>query len=343
MGSGKTSDTFNSDQPVHLIDNPELLLRGDFSRDGFDLVITGPNGQFAVIADYFAFDPPPNLMLPNGAGFSPELVQSLLHDVFDDALYAGPAGGAAQIAIGKVAFVIGQVIRKGANGDEVLQRGDTLFKGDEIEVVGAGRLLARMKDGTTFRLGQDARAVLTDFEYSESAKVGNFEATVIRGGFSYKSGAISKFANGGDHSKISTPTAVIGIRGSELDGTVSSSGETIVIHKSGILTITDINGNNPVELTVPGNTSVIVLNGNPSFTPQASPAQQQTVEQSLPPKDSAEDEAAQEAEQEATEETAAEETAAEEASTEDASTDDTTDSSDGADDSTGEDEPAADE
>jgi hypothetical protein len=234
---------------VHLIEDPELLLRGDFSRDGFDLVITGQNGQVTVIADYFSFDPPPNLMLPNGAGFSPELVQSLLHDGFDDALYAGPAGGAAQIAIGKVAFIIGQVIRKGANGEEILQRGDTLYRGDEIEVVGAGRLLARMNDGTTFRLGQDARAVLTEFEYNESAKVGNFEATVIRGGFSYKSGAISKFDNGGNHSTISTPTAIIRIRGSELDGTVSSSGETIVIHKSGILTVTDINGNNPVELT----------------------------------------------------------------------------------------------
>lgn len=300
MGSGNTSDTFSSDQPVHLIDDPELLLRGDFSRDGFDLVITGPNGQVAVIADYFTFDPPPNLMLPNGAGFSPELVQSLLHNVFDDALYAGPAGGAAQIAIGKVAFIIGQVIRKGANGEEVLQRGDILYQGDEIEVVGAGRLLARMNDGTTFRLGEDARAVLTEFEYDESAQVGNFAANVIRGGFSYESGAISKFANGGDHSTISTPTAVIGIRGSELDGTVSAtSGETIVIHKSGILTITDINGNNPVELTVPGNTAVIVLNGNPSFTPQASAAQQQTVEQALPAKSAAENAAVQAAEAEA--------------------------------------------
>jgi hypothetical protein len=28
----------------------------------------------------------------------------------------------------------------------------------------------------------------------------------------------------------------------------------IVIHKSGVLTVTDINGNNPVELNVPGNT-----------------------------------------------------------------------------------------
>ncbi|MFT4676269.1 MAG: hypothetical protein ACJAX5_001278 [Patiriisocius sp.] len=93
MGSGSTSDSSNSNQPVHLIGDPDLLLRGKFGRDGFDLVITGPNGQIAVIADYFSFDPPPNLMLPNGAGFSPGMVRSLLHDVFDEALYAGPAGG----------------------------------------------------------------------------------------------------------------------------------------------------------------------------------------------------------------------------------------------------------
>lgn len=153
-----------------------------------------------------------------------------------------------------MAFIIGEVIRTGANGKELLKRGDILYKGDEIEVAGAGRLLARMNDGTTFRLGQDSKAVLEGFAYDEAAQIGNFEARVVCGGFSFKSGGISKFANGGSHSTISTPTAVIRIRRSELDGTVSSSGETIVIHKSGVLTVTDINGNNPVELNVPGNT-----------------------------------------------------------------------------------------
>ena len=68
-----------------------------------------------------------------------------------------------------------------------------------------------------------------------------------------------------------------------MDGTVASNGQTIVIHKSGILEITDINGANPITLDVPGNTSVIVFNGTPNYFETASPAVTRLVQQSLPP------------------------------------------------------------
>ncbi|MFT7687331.1 MAG: hypothetical protein ACI9FB_002683, partial [Candidatus Azotimanducaceae bacterium] len=273
--------------PSHEVDNAELLFGGTYTRDGYDLVITGAEGESLVVADYFSFTPPPSLILPNGASMTPSMVKSFLHIPLEGALYAaseGAAGAAPLVQIGTVGFLSGRVVRIDKNGvEEVLKKGDAIFQGDEIRVDGRGFVLAKMVDGTRFRLGSDARAKLEEFTYDKKAEIGNFEAKVLKGAFSYKSGGIGKFGKGGEHSKISTPSAVIGIRGSELEGDVKADGSTTVIHTSGVLTVTDQAGNNPVTLDVPGNTTVIILNGIPSPAAQATPAQQASVQAGMPP------------------------------------------------------------
>jgi len=281
-----------------LIPDASFLLDGHYQQVGHDLVITDPAGEQYIVGDYFSFQTPPNLVLMNGAGLSPSMVKSLLHQPYtDDILFAGPATSTGlDIAIGTVKFVLGKVLAIGTNGVErVLSKGDILYKGDEIQTDGRGFIRATMNDGTRFHLGKNARAVLDEFEYNEADKKATFEATVLKGGFHYKSGKIGKLTPGLKHSLIKTPSAFIGIRGSELDGTVRCAadddekcGETVVIHKSGILEITDINGLNSVTLNVPGHTSVIVMNGTPDFFETASPAVQKLVEDSLPPVDTSE-------------------------------------------------------
>ena len=77
-----------------LVPDASYLLAGEYSQSGFDLIITNPAGEQFVVADYFAQDPPPNLMLASGVGLSPEMVRALLHLPFtDDLLFAGPAAG----------------------------------------------------------------------------------------------------------------------------------------------------------------------------------------------------------------------------------------------------------
>ncbi|MDG2077547.1 MAG: FecR domain-containing protein, partial [Arenicellales bacterium] len=227
------------------IDNAELLLNGSYSRDGFDLVVTGADGEQLIISDYFSFHPPPNLMLPSGAGLSPGMVMAKLHLPFgDDVMFAGPANSAnALVEVGKVTLALGKVTvkRMGADGqiEELdVKRGDKLYKGDELITEGRGFVKARMLDGTRFHLGKNANAILSDYAFDETAKTGNFEAYVIRGGFHYKSGKIGKMFAGlnKNHSTISTPSATIGIRGSELDGDVDEFGSTTIVHKGGYLT-----------------------------------------------------------------------------------------------------------
>ena len=204
-----TVDGISDDHPlVQLIPDTSFLLEGEYARVGFDLVITNPDGEQFVVQDYFAQQPPPNLMLTNGAGLSPEMVKALLHQsVTDDVLFAGPASAAVgAIAIGSVKFVLGKVTATGSDGaDRTLTKGSILYKGDEISTNGRGFIRANMNDGTRFHLGKNARAILNDFEFNESANVGKFEATVFLGGFHYQSGKIGSLNPGINHSTIKTP------------------------------------------------------------------------------------------------------------------------------------------
>ena len=88
------------------------------------------------------------------------------------------------------------------------------------------------------------------------------------------------------HTTIRTPTSIIGVRGSELEGLVDASGTTTIVHRSGILDISDVNGNGAVTLLEPGNTSTIVFNAAPVFLENPPPQLQQALSDALPPPDS---------------------------------------------------------
>ncbi|MBV1878094.1 MAG: tandem-95 repeat protein, partial [Pseudomonadales bacterium] len=271
----------------YQVADPVLLFDGTYTREGFDLVITGPDGAQLVISDYFSFQPPPNLMVSDAIGLTPDMVRGLLHEQFDETQYAGPAGGSAAEVIGTVKLIFGKVYRIDDASQEqtLLKKGDLIYKFDEIQVDGRGFFRAEMSDGSRVNLGRDSRATFDDYAFNETARTGLLELSVVKGGFSYKSGLIGTFAGTTrDHTKISTPSAIISVRGSELEGRVdASSGQTIVIHKSGILRVTDINGDNPVVLDTPGNTAIILNGVEPLKTIQATPQQQDTVQQALPP------------------------------------------------------------
>ena len=291
-------DVLQSGILEHLLPDASFLLYGVFSQSGFDLEITNPDGINHVVPDYFSFPTPPNLMIESGAGLSPAMVKSLFPRAFgQDVLFAGPApSGAALVEIGSVKLVVGTVTVRHADGSqEAVKKGAVLYQGDVL-VTGAGSFVkAEMRDGTKFQLGQNGEAALDQYEFDEAADVGRFEATVRVGGFYYKSGKIGELpsASAQAHTQLNTPTSIIGVRGSELEGAVDQSGETVVVHRSGVLEITDINGDNAVTLDTPGNTATIVLNGQPAFTAEPSQQAQQALQQSLPPPDGsvAEDEA----------------------------------------------------
>ena len=274
--------------PAFNLPDASFLLYGTFSQDGFDLIITNPAGDKVTIADYFSFEPAPNLVLSNGAGLSPSMVKSLFPRAFgEDILFAGPApSGAALTEIGTITLVVGTVTVRHADGSQdTLSKGDSLFKGDVILTAAGSFVKAEMLDGTRFHLGQSAEVAFDDFTFDEAIGQGQFDATIRVGGFYYKSGDIAELAANlnRSHTTLKTPSAIIGVRGSELEGSVSPEGQTIVVHRSGILEITDLNGENPVTLVEPGNTAIVILNGVPAFSPEMPQEVETILEQSLLP------------------------------------------------------------
>ena len=75
------TSTPSSTVPSFELPDASFLLDGHYEQVGFDLVVTNPAGEQFIVHDYFAFQPPPNLVLVNGAGLSPEMVQALLHKI----------------------------------------------------------------------------------------------------------------------------------------------------------------------------------------------------------------------------------------------------------------------
>ena len=122
-----------------------------------------------------------------------------------------------------------------------LARGDNVFPGQVIETGDRSFLRVEMSDGTRFTVGKNASASIDEFSFSDTNPQGRFAATVNFGGFAYASGSIGKLATR-KHSFITTPTAVLGIRGSQANGNVDeATGETDVVVTAGVI---DMNGNN---------------------------------------------------------------------------------------------------
>ena len=278
-------------EPTIVLPDAAFLLHGELSQAGFDLVLDLADGRQHVVHDYFSFSPQPTLIADTGAALTPTLVRSFLPRSFDqDLLFAGPANATgALVEIGRVTMLVGDVTVRRLDGSEAkLARGDIIYQGDVVITSTGSFVKAEMLDGTRFQLGQNGEAAFDDFEFDEAQGSGEFSASVRIGGFYYKSGKIGELDSTQStvHTTIRTPTSIIGVRGSELEGLVDASGTTTIVHRSGILDISDVNGNGAVTLLEPGNTSTIVFNAAPVFLENPPPQLQQALSDALPPPDS---------------------------------------------------------
>ncbi|GAB6040859.1 Ig-like domain-containing protein [Endothiovibrio diazotrophicus] len=263
-----------------------LLLRGDYSRDGDDLRITGPDGIGHTVEGYFAGASHPTLYAPGGAGLTFDTVAKLVgaHAAGYGAplMVAGPPPAAE--AIGSVKSLRGVATAKGADGQvRPLAEGDPIYLNDTVQTADGAFLRILFDDGTAFFLGRNARAVIDGYVYQPEAGLGSFAASVTLGFFRYISGKLGKLGHD-DHpyATIKTPTATIGIRGSDIEGEVDAQGNTTLVHHSGIIDVADINGLGMVTLLEPGTATLVSPEGVAAIF-EAPPEMIQRFQESLPP------------------------------------------------------------
>ena len=254
-----------------VVPGGSMLLVADFTREGPDLLIEGPNGEEIVVQDYFTVENPPTLQTSGGAQLPSDLVERLAGSATSNQYAAADGSVAEAQPIGTVQSAVGEITAIRADGSRVtLNQGDPVYQGDVIETAGEGVVGITFIDDTTFSLGEGGRMVLDELIYDAETNEGSSAISVVQGVFSFVSGAIAK--SGPDAMTIRTPVATIGIRGTKVAVKAGAEGEENVITLleegdgiTGEIVVTNSAGSE--ILNVPNQTTTITS----FFTPPSAP------------------------------------------------------------------------
>ena len=122
---------------------------------------------------------------------------------------------------------------------QVLTIGAEIVHNERIITDASGQTQLLFRDGSTFTVGENADVVIDDFIYDPETTKGKLALSVTRGAFRFVGGKLSKDGS----VAISTPAAVLGVRGGIVTGEVSDTGETTAdLHFGDALTVLGLNG-----------------------------------------------------------------------------------------------------
>lgn len=143
------------------------------------------------------------------------------------------------LAVPAGAQAVGQVIdvRGGANltsrgGTTAVRNAMPISNGDTIRTDRNGHVEIRFADNTKVAVGPNARFLVEDVSLASSNRARNFSVRASSGFFRFLSGRSDKSAY-----KIRTPTATMGIRGTEFDFTVQGNRVTHLLAYGGTVEI----------------------------------------------------------------------------------------------------------
>ena len=211
-----------------VVPGGHMLLVAEFTREGSDLILTGPDGTAVLERDYFASENPPTLLTEGGAAIPADLATRLAGSLAPDQYAQAAPGGGANQPIGTVDTAAGAVSVIRADGSRAtLQAGDAVFQGDVLETADGGSLGIIFVDDTTFSLDENGRMVLDELVFDPSTNEGSSAFTVVQGVFSFVSGQIAK--SGDEAMTVRTPVATIGIRGTQVAVQAGQEGEENII------------------------------------------------------------------------------------------------------------------
>jgi hypothetical protein len=134
------------------------------------------------------------------------------------ALLCPPAADAAQHS-GTVVAVVPASEADGTTGRRLLTISGAVFQGDVVNTSSGGQTQIRLDDNTKLVVGPNSRLVIDEYVYAGSGSAAKVSLSAIRGAFRFITGLSDKEAY-----LIKTPTATIGVRGTEFDFSVNGRG-----------------------------------------------------------------------------------------------------------------------
>ena len=157
---------------------------------------------------------------------------------------------------------IGQVIIQ--SGETNIERGkgefESIDKGFEMKSMDTvrtknGRTAIEFIDDTRVDVTENSKLIMDDFVYDPNTKTGSLSLKASFGTVRYASGQIAK--NSRQNIKIRTPTAVVGVRGTDFSMTIDELGSSTIV----LLPSCNTNGNCVVgEITVSSEVGMVIMN-----------------------------------------------------------------------------------
>lgn len=128
------------------------------------------------------------------------------------------------VHIGSATAVVNEVFTVTNAGESKLKLNDAVFFKQQVMTKENSNLTVTFRDNSTFSIAPSSQVVLDEFVFNPSENVLEKTINVVKGSFRY----ISGFPIKGSNTKIVTPFGTAGIRGSAVQGTMSSqSGLTL--------------------------------------------------------------------------------------------------------------------
>lgn len=157
-------------------------------------------------------------------------------------LFLPVSSNAAPDASGRVVAVVQSSQADGVTGRRTLTVEAPVFSGDRILTGGAGEAQVRFRDGTRLVVGPNSSMTIDAFVFNADNTPRQVSVNAVRGAFRFMTGSGNKNAY-----TITTPTATIGVRGTEFDIAIDETGETSVAVFSGVTLLCDRRRQNCVE------------------------------------------------------------------------------------------------
>ena len=159
-------------------------------------------------------------------------------------------------SIGEVTQLEGNGVIDRKDGDKgiVVEKDLDVFSYDTVKT-GNGKVGIEFIDATRVDVTQHSKLIIDEFVYDPNSKTGKLSLKASLGTVRYASGQIAK--NSATNVKITTPTATIGVRGTDFTMTIDETGSSTII----LLPSCDTNGSCFVgEISVESDAGQVILN-----------------------------------------------------------------------------------
>jgi len=148
----------------------------------------------------------------------------------------------------------GVIDRKDGDKGIVVEKELDVFSYDTVKT-GNGKIGIEFIDATRVDVTQHSKLIIDEFVYDPNTKTGKLSLKAKLGTVRYASGQIAK--NSATNVKITTPTATIGVRGTDFTMTIDEVGSSTII----LLPSCDTNGSCFVgEISVESDAGQVILN-----------------------------------------------------------------------------------